>query len=231
MNNNLSKKLCKTLKYFQGCVYLGVLVLFSVGAPAVANANTITANTGGAAYSVLFDNTQPGVTPRTASIVSTLPGSFSTLAGTNWIGPSSTESLKSTGGSTNLTTYSTTLNLTGLNLNTASLAMSVVADGVAVVALNGKNIEVFGASPQASNATSFTIATPADFISGINTISFQIYNFGDTATGLDAAVALTASPIITTSEPSSLLLVGLGLIGVCVSQLQRRKEADITHPV
>jgi PEP-CTERM motif len=129
-------------------------------------------------------------------------------AGTQWINPfGDTENAPA-----GYYDYRTTFSLTGLDPGTASLSGYWAADNGASILLNGSAAVGTGTiipSPYGfKNLTAFTIT--GGFQPGLNTLDFVVYNESG-ETGLVAEITGTASPA---PEPSSLLLMGSGLIGL-----------------
>jgi hypothetical protein len=123
-------------------------------------------------------------------------------------------------------TYSSTF--TGAAGDTGSI--QVAADDTTSILLNG-NLITPAAAPLGSstgncvqgqpNCTSvYTVALPtADFVNGTNTLTFVVNQIFQGPTGLDFQATVTSpSP---TPEPSSILMLGTGLLGAA-GMLRRR---------
>jgi hypothetical protein len=105
-------------------------------------------------------------------------------------------------------TYSTTFDLAGLNAGTASIFGDWAGDNTGVsILLNGSatGIVANAGSVGFSGFTAFNIDSTANFVAGINTLSFTINNGGssDNPAGLRVAMTGTADAAITeVPEPS-----------------------------
>lgn len=136
----------------------------------------------------------------------------------SWISPD-----PSTFGGGGPFTYHTSFDLTGFNPNTAKITGMIAADDQASIYLNG--IDVFDTVSTFSAPWSFfeNFSITSGFINGINTLDIYVPNDVETPndgpTGLQLDVAGTAS----VPEPSTVLLVGLGLATFAL--IQRRLTA------
>ena len=122
--------------------------------------------------------------------------------------------------------FSTTFVLTSATNDTGTLTL--MADDTTDVVLNGKTI----LNPaQFVAATHCTVATPnctmpvtislMGLINGTNTLTFNVDQVFDNASGLDFS-----GSIATTPEPSSLLLLGSGLSSIAGLAMRRRRRVQ-----
>ena len=111
-----------------------------------------------------------------------------------------------------------TVDLSGLNVNSALLNLAV--DNGASVFVNGT--KVFGASAGGfTNIWEYSQGiNTSPFVNGINTISVIGNDYGG-LTYFDMELTADVSRVVSTPEPSSLIILGLGMIGLFV--LTRRR--------
>ena len=108
--------------------------------------------------------------------------------------------------------YRTTFNLTGENPSTAQLSGSWTSDNDGCIYLNGTNTGDCVGFASFGSLHSFSITS--GFVSGVNTLDFIIDNGGG-PTGVIAEVSGTVSSGSVVPEPSTFVLVGTSLLGLC----------------
>jgi len=137
-----------------------------------------------------------------------------------WIAPTQTQGQTFDASAAGTYTYHLNFDLTGFNAATASFTGRFAADNAAVVRLNGVDI---------ATGTGFTdwtaFSASSGFHSGVNSLDFIVTNWaqnGGNPTGL--RVEFGSSSISAVPEPSTymVLLVGLGVI--CLSGRRKRKD-------
>lgn len=118
-----------------------------------------------------------------------------------------------------ITSFFTTFDLTGYNASTASLSGQALADNVGAVFLNDTQI-----SGYINGFGSFTaFETSANFLPGINTLKFMLYN-ADGPEAFQISNLSVSADAAEVPEPGtwSLMAGGLGLVGF---SMRRRKQA------
>jgi len=124
-------------------------------------------------------------------------------------------------------TYTTTFDLSGANLSTASLSGFWTIDDQGTLTLNGHLIATLPPPSQPWTVlTPFSVSTgSSDFVAGINTLTIQITaadNFEEGAR-LNGTVSFSAN---TVPEPSSILLFASGALALAGTRLRRWKTAQ-----
>jgi hypothetical protein len=212
-----NKKRRKTLKSLKYLIALAVLTL-AVTPPLLSQINVF--NTGVQGCCDLLD---PNYTLTAAPAGVTLGNVFSTPTVSTWVTPSSGSSwinpfgVNGTQPAGNYT-YQETFTLA--STTGASLTGEFAADNEATMFLNGTLIAstvngIFGFEQ-------FTpFSTSSDFLIGTNTIDFIVDNTAPSPTGLEVEIS-GASSVGTTPEPSSLILMGSGVLAL--AGVVRRKH-------
>jgi PEP-CTERM motif len=210
--NRITRTALKTL--------LATGTALTLGSPAMAATITGLFNTGTDASNVALVGGNGVIDPHYQIVSSTSPGFAGQQAVTfqccyaaedgdsRWIALSGNGSPGS-----NTTVYRTTFDLTGFNAATANLSGRWGADNFGTIFLNGSNTGITVSN--FSFLTAFNIAS--GFVSGINTLDFQIQDFGPpTAFRIDD-LAGTADLMGGggVPEPASwaLMIAGFGLVG------------------
>ena len=157
-----------------------------------------------------------GTIPGDAVVVTSQPSAWSTLPGTQWIGPAADENFSgySAGGST---TYQTTFSVA--NPSTASLAFRLLVDNNVTIYLNG--IQEYQDSTSVvfnGFTTPASVSINSNFVSGVNNLDFVVGN-GYGPTGID----IKSVPELSSSAPEALALLGFGL--ACFGVTRRRVSA------
>ncbi|MCK1638168.1 PEP-CTERM sorting domain-containing protein [Bradyrhizobium sp. 157] len=158
-----------------------------------------------------------GVPINTPAVTSTHPAYAANDGNSRWISNSSTGSPGN-----GIVDFTLSFDLTGLNAATAQISGSWGADNLGTILLNGVNTGITNGG--FSFLSPFTINS--GFANGINTLTFQIQDFGpplafrvDNISG--TADVLTAA----VPEPSTWAMMILGFAGVGFVACRRRKGA------
>ncbi len=147
-----------------------------------------------------------------------------------WTGNTGTTDWLTPGGDANVAEalgnydYRTTFDLAGMDPNTAELSGSWTSDNNGCIYLNGGNTGNCTAFESFASLLPFSIKS--GFHAGVNTLDFMITNGHGSAsnpTGLFVDLSGTASASSGTPEPSSLLLMGAGIVSLlCIPRRRHR---------
>ncbi len=129
-----------------------------------------------------------------------------------WIGPSSPGSTPNVSAPGGTYTYELIFDLTGLDETTAQISGGWASDNSSLVRLNGGPGIPHSFLPQFQNIQAFSFPIGSGFVPGLNSLTFEVTNFSSGPTGLH--VTDLRGDAVTIPEPATLLLAGLGLVGI-----------------
>lgn len=135
-----------------------------------------------------------------------------------WISPS-----YFTIGSGSSYNYTTTFTVgANANLSTVSIGGKYASDDrITDVLLNGHSLGLSTGLGDFGSFTSFSIASSVYFQHGVNSLTFKTSNFNYTSTGL--IVDGLAGSYNAVPEPSSIAMLGLGVVGLAAGRRFRRR--------
>jgi hypothetical protein len=179
---------------------------------ATARATNINASTGFTSYTIISDTTGEGLVGGLAPIVSTMGSNWTNVAGALWIAPNTFQSslYRSIGNYAGNTQYQTTFSLSGLDPTSAVMSLNLSAEDSVKVFLNGTLIFANSSPNLWTQVVSFSTVSSGLFVSGVNTLTFDVTNSGLGATGLSAQVSVTANPFASTPPPAAITGAPIG---------------------
>lgn len=148
------------------------------------------------------------------------PNYATPLAGSQWV------STSSTGGDQSIGTTNYTNQITLLANETYTGTLSFMADDQAGVLIDG--VEVYAINPNSSYEAPTTINLLATYFhAGTNTITIEDLNSGAGPAAADFAGSLTG--VATTPEPSSLGLLGTGVLTLAGAFRRRSAQPEVRN--
>jgi len=206
---------------------------YATGAASLGNANTALSFTGFVAGA----NTGPATVfaPTNGAPASTYtldPAGvwIAPIAGSTYVGstPNSGPGASTVNPAFGYYTFSTTFAASGVY----SGSISILADDTTAVYLNGVQIVPFGAlggntkcadgTPNCTVLTSFSLSGLS--LTGSNSLQFIVRQAGDGAVGLDPSGLDFSATLTAVPEPSTLLMLGTGLMGSAGALFRRMRS-------
>jgi hypothetical protein len=110
-------------------------------------------------------------------------------------------------------TYRTTFDLTGLIPSTATISLNIASDNTANVYLNGVHTGIITSFAGFSSFSNYAISS--GFVAGVNTLDFEVYEPGNTPSGLRVEMSGYAAVV---PEPGVVAMFSLMGIVFFISQ-------------
>ncbi len=125
-------------------------------------------------------------------------------------------------------TFTTTFDLTGVDLSTVFIAGRFESDDrIDNILVNGNSTGIALADPDYHAFSSYYTLSGSNLIQGINTIQFKLFNFTPGTTSAIDPVALRAEFITAVPEPSAWAMVGGLAVLLTAGSWVRRRRATV----
>ncbi len=207
---------------FLGRVDAATIPLFTTGVDGSGNA--LPAGTVDPHYA-LVSSDDPNFPIPNAHVVGTPPaGWVANTASSTWIAPDAIQTgdvdVKGNGAGTYI--YEITFNL-GPAPSQESIVGDWAVNTIGLILLNGQYVNNTTNLSGPTSLTSFSIPSTANFVTGENKLDFVVVNATAGSTGLYIGdIRGSYTPGI--PEPSSVVLAGMGVAGLLVYRLRRRRS-------